>query len=87
MPEDDWEFIPNGWTNSEQDMWQNVTEGTGALNDEVAQALFNEAYFNFDLSSDQIGAIRDALDGYMMDQYGLDFDEVFDWEAYREAYS
>jgi hypothetical protein len=80
-----WEFLPNDWSSYEKDLWGG-TFGNQVEQDRVAQALFNEGYFNFDITSDQISAIRNALDDYLLDTYGIDFDEQFDWEAYREAY-
>lgn len=82
----DWDFLPNDWSNSERDMWQDAFEPIGAFDDRVAQALFNEGYFNFDIDSSDRMAIREALDDYMMSEYGVDFNEIFDWEAWREAY-
>lgn len=55
--------------------------------DPTAQALFHEAYFNpGGWESDQLAAIRDNLHDYLQEEYGIDFDEVFDWDAWREAY-
>lgn len=73
------------WSAREQDLWGDI-EQFGVADDPQAQTLFHEAYFNFDLDTDTINAIRDAFDGYMMDEYGIDFDAVFDWNAYREMY-
>lgn len=84
---DPFDFIfTSGWSESEKDLYSDAFADTDIFADDVAAALFNEGYFNFDLSSDEINAIRDALDDYLMDEYGIDFDNVFDWEAYREAY-
>jgi hypothetical protein len=55
--------------------------------DETARALFHEAFFHRDAwDADQLGAIRDSLREYLYAEYDLDFDAVFDWEAWREAY-
>lgn len=82
----DFDFLPNEWSETEQTLFADAFEPVGAFDDSIAQALFNEGYFNFDISSDDRVAIREALDGYMMDTYGVDFNDVFDWEAWREAY-
>lgn len=73
------------WSSREQNMWGDFSD-FGVTGDVQAETLFHEAYFNFDLDTETINAIRDAFDGYMMEEYGIDFDAVFDWEAYREAY-
>lgn len=85
--DDEWEFLPDGWSSYEKEAWAGSLGSLGSNDDRVAQALFNEGYFNFDLPSDQINAIRDALDDYLFENYGIDFNDIFDWEAYREAYS
>lgn len=82
----EWGFLPNNWGDAEKGMWVDAFEPIGAFDDRTAQALFNEGYFNFDISTSDRSAIREALSDYMMDTYGIDFDEIFDWNAWREAY-
>lgn len=54
--------------------------------DYVLDHLFETAFFDRDTSySDRMDA-RDDVRQYLMDEYGLDIDDVFDWEAWREAY-
>jgi hypothetical protein len=85
---DDFDFInAQNWSDAERELWGGAFGESDTFFDPVAQALFNEGYFNFDLSTEQIGQIRDTLHDYLIDEYGIDFDQVFDWEAYREAYS
>lgn len=86
MTKFEWGFLPDNWSNNEKDMWVGAFEPIGAFDDRHAQALFNEGYFNFELPSDERVAIREALDEYLMNEYGIDFDEIFDWEAWRDAY-
>jgi len=80
------DFLPDNWSSWEKDLWTDAFEPIGAFDDRVAQALFNEAYFNFDISTPERVAIRETLDDYMMREYGVDFDDIFDWQAWREAY-
>lgn len=83
------EFFAGGmdnWSNSERGMWGDFEGFGGAFDDGVAQAMFHEAYFNFDHDTETINTLRDAFDGYMFENYGVDFDSVFDWDAYRESY-
>lgn len=79
-------FLPNAWSEFERDQYTDAFGSTFAFNDGTAQALFNEGYFNHDIGSDERIAIRDALNDYLLQEYGIDFDAVFDWEAWREAY-
>lgn len=73
------------WSNAERGMWEDF-DSFGVVDDPVAQAMFHEAYFNFDHDSETINTLRDAFDDYMHSEYGIDFDSVFDWDAYRESY-
>jgi hypothetical protein len=54
--------------------------------DTTAQALFHAAYFDQDYTTSERVAIREALAEYLEDEYDIDFDDVFDWEAWRESY-
>jgi hypothetical protein len=57
-----------------------VLYGAGYEVDPHALALFEDAVFN----SDE-GAYRDLVD-WMWDQYGIDFEEAFSWDDFREWY-
>jgi hypothetical protein len=83
---DFFDYLPDNWGNTERELYTGAFEDTGAYDDRTAQVLFNEGYFNFDIGTDERVAIRNALDEYLMDEYGLDFDAVFDWDAWRDAY-
>jgi hypothetical protein len=48
--------------------------------DAYAQQLFVEAFFD---QSEQ--AYEDLID-YMWDEYGIDFEDAFDWADFREWY-
>lgn len=54
--------------------------GAGYETDPRALALFEDAVFENDQS-----AYQDLVD-YMWDQYGIDFEEAFSWEDFREWY-
>lgn len=80
------DFLPNGWSDTERSLYQNAFEPVGAYQDMTAQALYNEGYFNRDINHDARMAIRESLDAYMADVYGVNFQEIFDWDTWREAY-
>ena len=74
---------------AEQSLWEDAfgQDYFEVLNDSHAQALFHAAFFHRDVwDADQIGAIRDELKEYLYNEYEIDFDAVFDWDAWREAY-
>ena len=48
--------------------------------DAEASRLFQEAFFN-----DNASAYRDLVD-YLWDEYGIDFEDAFEWADFREWY-
>lgn len=83
---DPFAFLPQEWSERENEIWQNSFGDFDAFYDPVAQTLYNEAFFNFDAREGQVSAIRVALEQYLADEYGIDFDAEFDWDAWRDAY-
>lgn len=83
------EFLPNDWTGFESDMWVDTfAPFEGTFYDAHAQALFDAGFFHTNqYSSDEIASIQEQFYQYLHDQYGIDFDDVFDWNEYRENYS
>lgn len=72
----------------EYTMWHDFSESLPEVYaDQNAQLLFHESLFNFqDWTDAQREAIGDMMNDYFMDEYGIDFEDMFDWEAYREWY-
>lgn len=84
--EEDW-FVPDSWYTSEADMFFNMAGGDGdMLNDESLQLLFDTAYFEDGLTPEERHDAREALAEYLAEEYDIDFDTAFDWEAYRDHY-
>lgn len=82
-----WENLPDEWSDRESALFEQFVDGNSVIeNDHLLQALYDEALFNFDLSHEDRAAIMDTMRDYVWDEYGIDFDDVFDWEGYREAY-
>ena len=84
-----WENLPSEWGETESRLYEELISETGEsalADDRIFQALYDEAMFNFDLSHQDRVDILDTMRDYAWDEYGIDFDDVFDWEAYREAY-
>lgn len=55
-------------------------------NDRFTQALYDAALYNRDIPKRDRAAIMDALRDRMESEYGVDFDNVFNWEGYRATY-
>jgi hypothetical protein len=77
----------NEWGFIEFGLFDQMASGNMPLyNDNFAQNLYDAALFDHDISSSDRAAVMETLRDYMWDEYGVDFDDVFDWVAYREAY-
>lgn len=75
------------WSEVEFQLFDSMASANPDLyNDQWIQTLYDAALFEHDISSSDRAAIMESLRDYMWDEYGLDFDDVFDWEAFREAY-
>jgi hypothetical protein len=86
MPEFNINVGDESWFNStEGNLWSDLVDDLpSALDDRLAQALYHEAYYDHDiLTPERIGA-REALEDFMWDEYGIDFEAEFDWDAWRE---
>lgn len=79
------EFMPEDWSTFEKELYQDAF-GDVFYSDRMAEALYHEAFFNFNMGEGGITELRDNLRGYLMDEYGIDFDEQFDWDSWRDAY-
>lgn len=74
---DDWDdFFPD----ENQPDVNDILFGDFSTMDKHAQDLFVEAFFN-----NNDAAYIDLVE-YMHDQYGIDFEDAFDWEDFREWY-
>lgn len=80
------DFLPANWSNSAAEMFYKTFGDFNVFEDPTAQALYEDAYFNFGASTRHINDVRDTLDDYLTQTYGINFDEWFDWEEYRERY-
>ena len=76
------------WSRTEQALWDEVEEQLPlmAREDSTVRFLYDLAFFDFSLSTSDRRHARLVLSEYLWDEYGVDFDEVFDWEEYRNRY-
>jgi hypothetical protein len=75
------------WSELEMDLYERMAHDTDALDDGMLQSMFDLGYFTPDADHDDIVNARNWVDDYLMDEYGWDFDDYFDWDAWRDAYS
>lgn len=86
----DWDFgFYEQWDESHQRLYDGMADSMGApeiYNDPVLQGYVEVLFGDDPVRGDDRDSIQDALEAYMLDVYGYDFDDVWDWEAWREAY-
>lgn len=58
----------------------------GDLHDAHAESLFRDVMYNDDLSRDQREDAYEELKGYYWDEYGIQFDDLWDWHDFKEWY-
>lgn len=80
-------FVPNDWYGAEKDLYDSLVNGDPVLgSDRTLQMLYDVALFDKDIRPDEREAIMDELVDYLWREYGLDFDDAFDWDGYRDWY-
>lgn len=82
--------MARGFEHEELEQWSRLVDAADrpevAARDEHMQDLLDEALFDPNATTQERSeALADLID-YMWDHYGIDFEDVFDWETYREAY-
>jgi len=60
--------------------------GDDGWQDDFAKMLFDIGFVHGDESPDVVSAARDMLNEWLDEEYGIDFDQEFDWETWRELY-
>lgn len=66
-------------------LYDNLGFGESAQ-DQTAHDLFWSVYYDNDLSIPGREAVLQELNDYLWDEYGIDFEAVWDWEDFREWY-
>lgn len=86
--------IPAEWGRNEKDLWVEMVDSSGGgsaskpdvHNDQLLRAMYDTALYNWDITPEERRAVMDTMVDYLWDEYEIDFDDVFDWEGYRDAY-
>lgn len=78
-----------GWSNFQESLFEEVAPNR-LLRDDTDAKLFQQAFdvgwFDMDASKAYREAAREYVIDTLAEQYGVDFDEQFDWDAWRENY-
>lgn len=87
---EDWEEdydVPSEWYDAESILFDNLVNGDAGIgSDPYLQDLFDAAMFDPDISPEEREEAYQNLVQYLEDEYDLDFEDIFDWEDYREWY-
>lgn len=80
-----------GWSANEFRMFDELNMPDSAFNDGFVQQFYDNVFFDFDnsLTPEERADDLEAFKDYLMNEYGLDYDDVFDaewFEDYRELY-
>lgn len=79
--------LPSDWHPIEATVFEDLTDGIPAIMDNVyVQDLYHDAMWNLDIPIRERDAAHNELVEFIHDQYEIEFDQEFDWEAWREWY-
>jgi hypothetical protein len=79
--------LPQQWYGIEETLFLDlVFDDPIIANDPYLQELFDTALFDPDVQGSMREDAYQAMSQYLWDEYGIDFDDVFDWEDYRDWY-
>lgn len=80
-------YVPSTWSDEQADLYDSLLGGNGAIaGDQQLQFLYQEALYDMELSPMDREIVLEMLEDYLWSEYGIDFDDVFDWDGYREWY-
>lgn len=84
--------IWDNWSEDESRLFESAMGEIGGdlaetiKGDEWVSFLYHEAMWDFEIDAHYRSGAYDAFVEYMQVNYGIEWDEIYDWEAYREAY-
>ena len=78
--------LPDHWTDTEKALFIDMTDGNPVMaSDEVLQMYYHATFFA-GVNGERQANIYERLVTYMDDEYEIEMDDVFDWEAFAEWY-
>jgi hypothetical protein len=80
------EFQPDDQHGAEQEFLYELIGFNDNPTDPTMHDLFWDVMYNDELSYDQRVDIYEQLSLYLYESYGLNFEELWDWEDFREWY-
>lgn len=84
-------YHPGEWSDeqAEETLYSFLMQDSGhpeLIDDDRAQDLFDTGWFDPDATQVERRDAQEDLVEYLWYEYGIDFDEAFDWIDYREWY-
>jgi hypothetical protein len=77
-----------GWSHYEERAFSDIGRSDNAVfEDRLLKQAYDIGWFNHDVDKDYRKDARDFAIEWLSSQYGIDFDEVFDWGEWRERYA
>jgi hypothetical protein len=76
----------------ESELWENALAELPfdvqerILADPFVEAFYHEAFWDWDLAGDTRADVYENFIAYMEDEYGVEWEEIFDWDDWRQAY-
>lgn len=87
MPYDDEWAEGLGWSSTEERLFEDIgARNENIFGDDLLQQAFDIGWFDMNVSTEYREAARDYVVEWLDTEYGIAFDDVFDWDAWREAY-
>ena len=86
MARSDDPFEGLGWSDAQEHLFQDIALNDDLLNDAVLQQAFDIGWFSPDVDTEYREAAREYVIEWLDQEYGIEFDAVFDWDAWRENY-
>ena len=79
--------VPDDWYSTEETLWEILVGADSELgNDQQLQDLFDVAMFDPQATPEERAAAYEDLVSTLWEEYGIDFEDIFDWEDYRDWY-
>lgn len=86
MANDDWLAENLDWSDRQENLFAQMAGEYDVLNDEMLQQVFHVGFFDYDVDTETRMAAREYVTDYLESEYGIIFDEAFDWDTWREMY-
>lgn len=79
--------LPASWGAGKAALWTDATKSEPRMaRDENAQRFYDAAFFTMAETRAEREAMQNNFVEFIWDEYGIDWDDIFDWESYREDY-